>query len=163
MEPNMKWTGRNVFLALCLLLVPLIFAGCWFFYFGPRNQFENLLTGDEQVEIQSLTIDGQQQKIDLSDASSLTYLTVAFRTAKKEGYIPSHHGFSYTAYLRMGSMGSVYIGLSTPADADGFTVAFPLAGFDDPTYYWVPLPQPMPTPVADVLKKMRKPPSHQGK
>jgi hypothetical protein len=156
---------RGVLIGACLAAG---LAGTYYswqvFHTEPRRDLESLLAGDRHIELASLTIiTGQQQRIEVSDPASLRYLGAALRSAVKEGYSPSYHGLPYYAEMGFGKAGSVLVCLAAAEDADGVTVCYPIVsyltdGYGDPFYYWVRLPEPIPTPVSEVLDRMRHPP-----
>jgi len=156
----MNLRKRVALFAVFFLFAAFACGGCWVTYYEPRQNLERLLAkDDERIEVSSMTIYGQQQEIKITDPASLAYLSRAFRLAVNEGYIPKHSGYyTYSATMRFGSVGTVNVGIDTPDEIDGMTIATPLDTFGDPLYYWAKFPQPMPELVADALKKMRRPP-----
>jgi hypothetical protein len=152
--------GMNVGCGLTALLVVCVVGVACFgwdrFQAEPRRRFQRLLRGDARVEVASLIVTGQERRIELTDPESVRYLTVAFRSAVKEGHVPTHNGFSYYAEVQLGSVGFALIGFDAADDEDGVTVAFPIEEFGDPTYYWVPFPEPRPAQVSAALDLMRK-------
>lgn len=121
------------------------------------RRFERLLRGDATVRIESVKIHGQQMTIRFDDQDAIDYLTTSIRQAKAEGYVPTHCGYSYSATVDVGSSLPITVGFSPADPADGVTIGFPNDSLDDPKYYWVEFPQPIPTPIADALRRMRTP------
>jgi hypothetical protein len=151
---------KGLWIGLCLVLGVSLTSGAWYFcYSKPHDNVQRLLNGDDQIELLSLTISGQQQTTQVSDPISMAYLNRAFRSAVREGHVPTHsYGSTNYGDLNFGVARTVQVALYVPYDVDGFTVAFPIDGFvGDPTHFWVALPEPMPMPVAEALKLMRAP------
>src|SRR5947209_8241983 len=86
----------------CLLLIPLIVGGCWY-YGEPSRRAERLIKGDTEIEVQTFRIHGQQLEIELTDPTTLKYLTASFRSAVKVGYFHDRSGgIVYSADLWLG-------------------------------------------------------------
>ncbi len=107
-----------------------------------------------------MVVRGHGQVIGINGQPSLEYLTLAFRSASNEGYVPSHIGASYHADVQFGTGSPVLVGLYVPDDVSGVTVGFPMDRFEDPHYYWIPLPQPIPASVSAAIEKIRGHPAH---
>ena len=130
---------------------------------GPEQHpnLYRLLRGDGEISVSSVSISGQGQQQEVTDPDSLQYLSIALRRAEDEGYVPNSHGrrrgLSYYGRLRLSPAGTVLVGLMVPDGADGLILGYPMDGIEDPTYYWVPLPQPMPEGLTEVIRRMKNP------
>jgi hypothetical protein len=151
----MKAKRKTICGAVALVFLAVTFGGCWLFDREPRRNLERLLQGDGEVDMVAVTVSGHGQRIELSDAESMMYLTRAFRFAEGQGYIPVRTGLTYYAEMKVSRAGSVMVALSVPDDRDGLTVAYPVDSFGDPRYYWVPFPSPIPRPLSAALGQMR--------
>jgi hypothetical protein len=153
----MKPAKRTGCGSVVILAIAASLGAWWFAEEAPSRDFEDLLKGNNQVTVVSVRIEGHGRRIDLRDAESMQYLTLAFRSAQREGYVPTHAGTTYTAEMRLSRGGSVTVGYHVPSSVNGLTVAYPLNAFADPTYYWVPLSVPMPNEVSRAITQMSSP------
>src|SRR5438132_14270970 len=104
-------TTRIVCIVLVSSVLAVILLACWILRFDQSRDFEHLLAGNEGVEIASLTLEGQGQKIILDDEVTLKYLTHSFRGASKNGYDRNRQqGYTYYAYIHFDSGNSVMVG-----------------------------------------------------
>jgi hypothetical protein len=154
-QDRKKGIGIGLSLALGVWLVC---CGYYLCYYDPHSGVERLLSGDDQIELSSVSIwDGQQRIAEITDPASMRYLTSAFRAAVKEGHMPTHRdGWSYEAHVKLGMLRSGRVGLIVPRDEDGFGISFPMDRIGDRTHYWMPLTKPMPAPVAEAIRQMRE-------
>jgi hypothetical protein len=143
-------------LAACVIVI-----SCWLYWraeLKPTRDLERLLGGDAGIEISSICISGPGITIEMRDRTTTEYLARAFCNAIDEGYVPERHGRPYYARVEFGYGQSVKIGLTLPDNADGLTILYPIDSFwmNDPKYYWVALPTPMPKVLADAIKRMKQ-------
>lgn len=120
---------------------------------------DKLLAGENGIELVSVTIVGQSLEMVLKDPEIIQYLKQSFGAASKEGYVPKNkkQGLTYRALLKH-SAGVITVGFSAPEDPDGFQIAYPWDSLfgGDPIYYFVPLPEPRPPIISDVIAKMKR-------
>jgi hypothetical protein len=145
----------------CISVIFLIVIACWLFWraeLKPRRDLERLLSGDAGIRISSICISGPEITIEMRDQATTEYLARAFRSAIDEGYVPERHGRPYYGRVEFGDGQSVKIGLTLPDNEDGFTILYPIDSFwmNDPKYYWVALPAPIPKLLADAIKRMKQ-------
>jgi hypothetical protein len=125
----------------------------------PSRRLERLLRADPRIELTSFVISGRGERMELSDPESLRYLTTAFRAAEYDRFYPKRRGVPYDGRVRTGSIGDTFIYIEVPEAADGMTLGAGVDNFFELDYYWVPLPEPRPEPVTEVLKRMARPPT----
>jgi len=134
----------------CALLV-----GCWYLWyatvFKPRRALEQLLAGDHGIQIESIVLTGPGERIVIDDPADAKYFTAAFRSAKRG---PPKLGLSFAAQVHLTSGGSAKCYIYLPNEEGFITVSQPVTGIvDDPlTYYRVDLPEPVPEPLAKLLR-----------
>ncbi len=156
---HMKGTKATVCRWLVIVIIAAIVGGCWLLDRAPRRGFERLIRGDNEVELNSLTISGQGMRIELSDPDSVRYLTNMFRSAEAEGHVPGRSGLSYYAKANISGHGSVTIGLYVPEDVEGVTISYPIDSLWEPQYLWVRFSNPMPAVLSAALEQMKCPPA----
>ncbi|MDB5312356.1 MAG: hypothetical protein JWO38_6558 [Gemmataceae bacterium] len=127
----------------------------------PHERFLRLLRGDQQVRVTRLTGGPVPQPFVIEDPESLEYLTNALRAAEPDGYVPKRRDGSDrtgpTLHVQVWTdrLGSYSTSFELPNDerVSGMTVFCEL---DDHYYFWVPLPQPIPAPLAKVFAAERE-------
>jgi hypothetical protein len=145
--------NRTVRVTVVLTGVAVALVACCAGKLRTQRAFDRLLAGDRQVAVSSVLITGQGKRVLLDDVESARYLTDSFRSVQRD---PPHLGITYTAEVRLSSGGSVKVGLYIPEDGDGVAMSWPLDSLtQDPTYYWLPLPEPVPPTIAAALRVLR--------
>jgi hypothetical protein len=159
MSEVMKGQRRHL---LCLLVLGsvLVFVASMVvsrFIMGerePRTPLKDLLASEA---LSSVVLSGQGQTIELSDSTSMRYLTSALRCASCEGHLPTHLGLLYRARMTLKADNYFDVWVHVPDHAKGLTISYMLNGrFGDPTYYWVVLPEPIPIAVLRALQQARE-------
>lgn len=139
------------------VVLALLLATYFYFIKVPGDAVVRLFEGDSQVVVKAITVTGQGRSIELKDEESVEYLTTALRNADRHWQTPEHeHGVSYTMLLHFGYLkyGNVKIGAGK--NEDGMIAGY-YGGADDLVYHWVSFPKPIPEPVSDMLKRIRRP------
>ena len=144
---------------MCIVLLIIVTTGssyyAWYSYYSkPRRAFQQLLSGNDEIVISSITITGQGLRLEVSDPESTQYLTTAFRTASRDSYII---GTLYYASVQLSSHGSVTCALYISADGCNITVSFPIDALppDSHVKYLISFLDPIPRPLSDVLDRLR--------
>jgi hypothetical protein len=163
MKLNIEKNGFTVALVLFLLIAIILCANFVSLEYQTGYIFEGLLAGNDGTDIVSLTFTGQGQKFAIRDFETLRYLNECFRAALKENN-PNHHhiGRVYDLVVEIANGGSVRLHCMVPDAADGLTIGYSKALFDDPIYYWVKFPEPMLLTISPILTKLRRPPDLGG-
>jgi hypothetical protein len=123
----------------------------------PLEEFDRLLDGDGGVAVRSVVITGQGLTAELADPESARYFTALFRSARARANGLSS-GTTYTAWVRLESGGTVEVTLYVPEEEGWLSFGWtkdPWGLHDDSAYYRVRLPEPVPAPVAEVLRRLR--------
>lgn len=135
--------------------------GCWVVEAHPHDRFLRLLRGDHQVSVVRVASNPvSKPAFVIEDSESLEYLTNALRAAEPDGYVPKRRDGSDrtgpTLHVRVWTdrLGSYQTSFKLPNDeqVSGMTVFYEL---DDHYYFWVPLPEPVPAPLARVFAAKR--------
>lgn len=127
----------------------------------PHDRFQRLLRGDPDVRITRLTGTGNDSFV-IDDAESLVYLTIALRAAEPDGYVPKRRdgsrqtGPMLYVHVWTDRLGAYTTGFELPNDEriNGMTVGCSI--YDEAYFYWVPLPEPVPKPLAKIFAAARK-------
>ena len=127
----------------------------------PHERFLRLLRGDQQIRVTKLTSQWTPGPFVLDDPESLEYLTNALRAAEPDGYVPKRRDASDrtgpTLHIQVWTdgLGAYSTSFEFPNDerVGGMTVFCEL---DDHYYFWVPLPQPVPTLLAKIIAATRE-------
>jgi hypothetical protein len=135
--------------------------GCWTVISHPHDRFQRLLRGDPDVRVTRLRGAGNDSFV-IDDAESLDYLTEALRAAESDGFVPKRRGDSDrtgpTLFVNVWTdrFGSYTTSFELPNDERirGMTVCCSL--HDEAYFYWVPLPEPVPQPLAKIFAATRK-------
>jgi hypothetical protein len=128
---------------------------------APHDRFLRLLRGDQEVRVTRVEGLPAATPFVIDDPESLDYLTAALRAAEPDGYVPKRRGGSDrtgpTLHVRVwtGRFGPYETSFELPNDerVSGMTVFCEL---DDHYYFWVPLPQPVPAPLARAFAAKRE-------
>ena len=120
----------------------------------PERAMVRLFRGDHRVVVTSVTVHGQQRLVRIEDEESVRYLNAAFRSVVPDDHAHRDTGVVYQLGLRFGYLNAASCYASPGIDAPGMMVWYE-ESFDRMAYFWVAFPDPMPTPVADMLAAMR--------
>jgi len=127
----------------------------------PHDRFLRLLRGDQQISVtRVMNSSAITPPFVIEDAETLKYLSNAFRAAEPDGYVPTRRDGSDrtgpTLHVQVWTdrFGSYSTSFELPNDerVHGMTVFCEL---NDHYYFWVPLPQPVPAPLAKVFAAER--------
>ena len=156
---------RRVLSRAALLLLacsPCLWCGgCWAAESSSHGRFLRLLRGDPSVRVTALTGGPLPRPFAIDDPATLKYLSDALRAAEPDGYVPTRRGDSDrtgpTLHVEVwtGTVGPYRSSFEFPRDerVGGVTVFCEL---DDHYFFWVPLPRPVPAPLAAVVAEMRE-------
>lgn len=136
---------------MVLVLAALVAVYYWIQWSRPRWDFDALLHGSNGVEVASVVIKRPDGTIVLDDPESARYLTAALRSVRRESLM----GATYYAEVHLATGGFVMVAFFVPDDGNRIGVSWPLDSLNDPDYYLVHLPYPMPVPVAEAIRQLR--------
>ena len=117
----------------------------------------------EAIEATAIVFD-DRQGTELTDTESVNYFMAALREARPwspgddTGGINYFSGYSYDIHVRLAEGSKFTLCVSIPDHDKGMTLYTRLEGlgFDDPDYFLILFPAPMPGPLAEVLKQLRR-------
>jgi hypothetical protein len=140
---------RRRLILVCLGVAAVLFAYAWNL---PIWRLERLLAGAEDVEISELQIEGQGTRLFLRGGDIMRDLTEAVRAMNAEH--PQNGSLSNTARIRLHTVFAARVGLLVGKDGRTIAVAMP-RWFDDPEYYAVTCPEPVPAPLLQLLDVLK--------
>ncbi len=162
--PENEWKKLQKVLACCLsifiiilvVLTSLLVAKIVFSHLNEKDrraQFRNLLAGDLNGRIVSIRIEGKNGLITITDSASLEYLATAIQSAKPDASVS---GVTYLVTIAISSGDEMGCRIFVPSGSNKLGLSFPdEVLFDDPEYFEVDLPKPIPDPLAGVLTQLR--------
>ena len=134
----------SAFLATAVIVMYLFYSD------KPNHDFWLLLHGDQRVEATLLHFAGQRKEVVVNDASSLQYLTRAWRSAAENEQCDDG-GITYSLDVSLSTGGWIHCAAYIEDQNEEMSLCFPPDALPlEPVYYRVPLPAPMP----DALKKV---------
>jgi hypothetical protein len=119
--------------------------------------FNQLLAGDDQVQIKSLALTSPGRRVVVDDEESTKYLSEAFRSATRDR---PPGGLSYNGYVYLSTGGYVQCAIYVHTEQPIFSVSEPNAYYsvNEPMFYYVvTLPEPIPERLVQTLAELRRP------
>jgi hypothetical protein len=143
----MRLKVASIFVGILLVILG---TGAWYYseYRKPRQAFERLIHGGQQVSIKSLSITGQGQTVFIDDPLIVQYLSQAFRLSLR-GYPKG--GLTYHLSGRLSTGGTVGCGLYLSDETEEIAISFP-----DEYYHRIRLPQPVPEELSMILLQLKR-------
>jgi hypothetical protein len=148
---NPKWRA-----VIAVFLVSTgIFAGYfyWLYSVKPYEEFDQLLSGSEDIEIVRVEIAGQRKEAVISDPKATSYLSQRVRAGGRRG---DEHGFSYTATFFLSSGSSVHGSIDIPENKGFFNMYYPIDTLGEGRFYTIWLSDPIPASLAGTFERLRK-------
>lgn len=122
----------------------------------PCNDFDELLAGDGNLSISQFVIvlPRNQKQVVLDDPTLLEYLTKAFRSAHSDYH---DMGAFYEVYISLSSGVTRRCAIYVTRSNQSLTIIFPFDGLfpDENPVYRIPLEEPVPQELTDILDKLR--------
>jgi hypothetical protein len=118
------------------------------------SEFKNLLRGSTQSNITALVIQVGDEQFSITDPESTQYLTAAFHSATQHDI---ELGPTYRAVVCVDSGKLFECAIHVPSTPGAITLFYPLDAWDSTPdmYYRVNLPEPIPSPLATVITRLR--------
>ncbi len=146
---------RSLVLLLALGALGLCGACGWWGWrsHAANRDFERLLAGDEDTALVAVEFHGHEQRVPLTDAASLGYLSAMIRSCERGSTEAGGNIYSMTARLSTGR--SVRCAVDVLERKDGLSLHFPIDEVGDGISYTITLREPIPEALARVLSQLR--------
>jgi hypothetical protein len=156
---------RSNSIILCALLALLVIPICSYVFFERRcemgeREFCQLLLGSKNRHIISMTLRvPENPSITVTDSQSVSYLTRMFRLATRvdaeQALFTRVSSYEATVSLYSGVSVKCAVWIPRQSQKKNITIIFPIGySNDDSEYYLIPLQEPMPRPLSDLLLEL---------